>query len=92
SMPRELHIASCVVHARPEALSTVQPSLERIRGVEVTAQSGTGRIVVTLEADSQDALLGQISAMRDLPGVLSAALVFHHAEPLGQAEELPLCP
>ena len=91
-MPRELHIVSCVVHARPEALSTVRPSLERMRGVEVAAQSRTGKLVVTLEADSQDALLGQIAAMRNLPGVLSAALVFHHAEPLSQAEERTPCP
>ena len=91
-MPREQHIVSCVVHARPEALDAVLPSLERMRGVEVTAQSATGKIVVTLEADSQDAVLGQVSAMRDLPGVLSAALVFHHAEPLSQAEERTPCP
>jgi nitrate reductase NapD len=91
-MQRELHIASCIVHARSEALDSVLPSLERIQGVEVTAQSGTGKIVVTLEADGQDALLAQVGAMRDLPGVLSAALVFHHAEPLGQAEERTPCP
>jgi nitrate reductase NapD len=91
-VPRELHIVSCVVQARPEALDTVLPSLERIQGVEVTAQSGTSKIVVTLEADSQDTVLGQVAAMRDLPGVLSAALVFHHAEPLSQAEERTPCP
>lgn len=91
-MARELHIASCVVQARPEALDTVRPSLERIPGVEVHAVSGTGKIVVTLRGDSEDALLAQLDAMRDLPGVLSAALVFHHAEPLDQAEELTPCP
>ncbi|MGD9510184.1 MAG: chaperone NapD, partial [Geminicoccaceae bacterium] len=74
-MPRELHIASCVVQARPEALAAVRPSLERIRGVEVRAQSDTGKFVVTLEGDSQDAVVAQLGAMRDLPGVLSAALV-----------------
>jgi nitrate reductase NapD len=48
-------------------------------GVEIHANSG-GKLVVTLETESEADIVTRMNEMSFLPGVLSAALVFHHFE------------
>ena len=86
-MPRELHIASCVIHARPTALADLAGELAALPGAEVQAAAASGKLVVTLESSSDSGILDLIGAIRDPPGVLSAAPVFHHVEPLSHVVE-----
>jgi nitrate reductase NapD len=44
-------------------------------------------MVVTIEAGSASALAAHFDAIRALPGVLSAALVYQHGEPLESMQE-----
>jgi nitrate reductase NapD len=80
-MPAELHIGSCVVRARPEAVGDVRGALAGLPGVEFHAAGPTGKMVLTLETESEGGIVRHLAALRDLPGVLSADLVFHRVLP-----------
>ena len=77
--PREAHVASVVLHVRPENVPHVLSALADMPGVEVPAASG-GKLIVTLETASESDIVVRMNEMSLLPGVLSAALVFHHFE------------
>jgi periplasmic nitrate reductase NapD len=85
-MPHEHHLSSLVVHARPERREEVEERL-RSMGCEIHIASGTGKLVVTLEADSARTLGDALTAMQLLDGVLAATLVFHHVESLDGLDE-----
>jgi nitrate reductase NapD len=78
----ELHVSSLVVHGRPERLDAIRAGLARLAGVEVHAAAPTGKLVVTLETESEDEIVARLTAISRLDGVLSATLVFHHVEPI----------
>jgi periplasmic nitrate reductase NapD len=83
----ELHIASLVVRCHPERIPALKGAIAALPGAEVPAEDAAGKLVVTLEAGSEHALREQLEAVGALPGVLSATLVVHHAEPLAPEEE-----
>jgi periplasmic nitrate reductase NapD len=75
----EAHVSSLVLHVRPENLAQVRAALAGMPGVEVPASSG-GKLVVTLETESEADIVTRMNEISVLPGVLSAALVYHHFE------------
>lgn len=79
-MPREAHLSSLVVHARPERLKAVAEAVAALGG-EVQLTNPAGKLVVTLEADSARALGDALTRMQLIDGVLAATMVFHHCEP-----------
>lgn len=80
----ELHLSSLLIHAKPGGEDAVAQALLRVPGLEIHARSG-GKIVVTLETRSEQEVVMALGAISDLPGVLSAALVYHHFESSSQA-------
>lgn len=89
-MSDEIHISSVVVHARPEMVGSVT---EKILALDCDIAPGTdggaqGRLVVLLERPSDRAVVQTIDALHEIPGVLSALLVYHHAEPTAALGEL----
>ena len=82
----ELHVSSLIVHVRPERLATVAAGIERLPGTEIHQRTESGKLIVTLETATTGAVLDQITAIQDLPGVVSAALVYHQWEAANQAE------
>ena len=88
--PEELHIASLVVHALPAALPAVRSALDDMAGAEIHAASPAGKLVVTLEQPSADAMTDAVVAVQRLPGVLAATLVWQGADTLeAMNEEIP---
>jgi nitrate reductase NapD len=83
----ELHIASLVVRCRPERMAALRHAITALPRAEIPAEHATGKLVVTLEAASGHLIAQQLDAIGALPGVLSATLVAHHAEPLAPEEE-----
>ena len=81
-MADELHVSSLVVHARPERLAAIRAGLACLAGIEVHAVAATGKLVVTLETESEHEIVARLTAISLLDGVLSATLVFHHVEPI----------
>ena len=74
------HIASLMVQARPEFMDELTPALNTIPGVEVHASEINGRMVVTVEADSDTHLLDTISNIERTDHVITASLVYHQIE------------
>ena len=79
-MTREVHIASCVVYARPEAIERTIASMREARLAEVHATDPRGRIVIVLEGPGDASIVDAIEAIRALPGVLAVHLVYQHCE------------
>jgi nitrate reductase NapD len=75
----EAHVSSLVVHVRAEDLPGFGDALAQIPGAEIHAEQG-GNFVVTLETASEAEIVARLNEISLLPGVLSAALVFHHVE------------
>ncbi|HEX5842880.1 MAG TPA: chaperone NapD [Pseudomonas sp.] len=72
-----LHIASLLVHVRPELFEAVKANLRLLEGVELHQQSPQGKLVVVLETQHEQQILDRIEQINQLPGVLNAALVYH---------------
>jgi periplasmic nitrate reductase NapD len=86
----ELHIASLVVHSTPARAERVAASVSALPGAQVHAVSPTGKLVVTLETSSADAMLAQVGQIQRIDGVLSAALVYQCSDSLDTMnEEIP---
>ena len=87
-MPDESHISSLVVHSRRDRAAVVAARLRAVPGVEVHGGVECGRLVVTLETASEAEIVERLDAIQHLDGVLAAALVFHHWEPIGDQSEV----
>ena len=81
-MSDELHITSLVVHAMPSHRSQVDALINTLPGAQVHGADASGKMVVTLEAPTSAAILDQVSAIRQAPGVLNVAMVYQHTESL----------
>ena len=88
-MARELHISSLIVHARPEAAGAIRAAIERLPGMEVHAVSPVGKMVVTLETDSEAEIVTRLNGVSLFDGVYAATLVFHSVEEITDTEEAP---
>lgn len=75
-----VNISSLVVGAMPAQAGPVQAALADLPGVEVHAVAEDGRMVVTIDAESDDRTVEVFETIRQLPGVLSAAMVYHQHE------------
>ena len=76
----EVHIAGLVVHAYPEHATRIADAIRGRPGAQVHAQSPDGRLVVTLEADGDDAIAAAVVDIQRIDGVLVASLVYQHSE------------
>lgn len=75
-----MNISSIIVHAKPTELASVRGQLERIPGVEIHAATDDGRLVVTIETDTDGETAGTFDRINLMDGVMSAAMVFHQFE------------
>lgn len=81
------HISSAVIHARPAAAAELRQRIPALMpGVEVPAAEG-GKLVVTLETDSESEIVDRLNAIALMDGVLSVSLVYHHFEPPADTPE-----
>ena len=76
-----MNLSSVLVNARPQALHRLREGLSALRGVEVHAATEDGRLIVTIEGDSVQAIADLFAQINQQPGVLSAAMVYHQFEP-----------
>lgn len=75
-----MNICGVLVHARPGESSAIADALRQMPGVELHNHASDGRIVVTVEDTAASQASDQIAAIHALPGVIAAALVYHHFE------------
>lgn len=72
-----MNISGVIVRARPEKLAAVRERLADIAGVEIHAATDDGRLIVTVEEESDRDLADTVLSLHDVPGVLSASMVYH---------------
>ena len=85
----ELHIASCVAYAQPEAMEGMIRAVVSSGLAEVPRADPRGRLVILLEGATSAAVLDAIDAIRALEGVLAVHLVYQHSEPEEELQESP---
>ena len=78
----EAHIASLLVQARPDELAAVIEKIGRLPGAEVHDSTRRGKVLVTLESDSQGQIADGLNRIQNIRGVISAALVYHQVDAL----------
>jgi len=83
----EIHIAGAIVHVRPVRLPCARAAIAQMAGVEVRAADDRGKLVVVIEAQSAATVLDRLDEIRRLDGVLSALLVYQHAESAQSMDE-----
>ncbi len=75
-----MNISSVIVHAKPARLSSVRSTLEQIPGVEIHAATDDGKLVITIETESDGETASTFDRINVMDGVMSAAMVFHQFE------------
>lgn len=75
-----VNISSVILGVAPVDALEVSSRLAGLEGVEVHATADDGRMIVTIETAGESATVETFEMIRQLPGVLSAALVYHQFE------------
>lgn len=78
--PEQLHIASLVAHLRPEHSSTIYQWILQLHNnirAEIHADDIQGKLVIVTESNDEKSIADFLIQLRDQPGVLSAAMVYH---------------
>ncbi len=78
-----MNICGVLVHAVPDRVEDVAAALACLPGVELHGRADAGRLIVTVEDTGGQAASDGLARIHALPGVVSAALVYHHFEPGG---------
>jgi nitrate reductase NapD len=73
-------IASVLVQVRPARLEAVAVSIETVPGAEIYSRDARGKLVVVIEASDVGAIGAALNTISSMPGVLTAALVFHGSD------------
>ena len=81
----EVHIASLVVQARPALLALITDKIAGLPGAEVHGSDPRGKLLVTLESDSQGVITDSLTRIQAIDGVITAALVYHQVDGPEQA-------
>lgn len=82
------HVAGLLVHTLPGHQRAVGQDISRLAGAFVHAESGDGKLVVTIESEDGAYILDQLTQLQQMTGVMSAVLVSEHSEPLAAADEV----
>lgn len=83
-----MNITGILVSAQPDQAEALRERLTAMTGVEVHAVTPEGRMVVTVERPTDAEMTGAFDAINRLPGLLSAALVYHHDEDLVEDHQI----
>ncbi|HYF89750.1 chaperone NapD [Azospirillum sp.] len=75
----ELHIASLLLHVRPDRQPTVRTAITAMPGTELHIEQ-PGKMVVTVEGPHEGWIADRMTALHLLDGVFSAVMVFHHVD------------
>ena len=75
-----MNISGVLVKAFPEHIETIEASLNKFDGVEVHGNNSDGRMVVTVERETSGTIADLLVEMQNIPGVLSASMIYHQFE------------
>jgi len=75
-----LHIASLLIQARPEGMAETEARLAIVPGVELHGSAGQGKLIVTVETESDAGLVAAIDRIQATAGVITVSLVYHQED------------
>ncbi len=75
-----MNVSSLIVNAKDGHALAVQALLTQQSGVEIHAASPEGKLIVTIETDSDRETIAAYERISRTDGVLSAAMVYHQIE------------
>ena len=75
-----MNISGVLVKAYPQHITQIETVLNTMAGVEVHGNNEDGRIVITVEDESANNISDTLVQIQDVPGVLSAAMIYHQFE------------
>ena len=79
------NVCGLVVHVVPSDLRSAVEAIAAMPGCDVhLTEEATGRLVVTAMDDGDALALDRLTDIHRLPGVVSAALAYHHLEDLSE--------
>ncbi len=81
-----MNISSLIVDVQPAALSAVRSELKHWPGVEVHAATAEGKLVLTVETESDAETTDAFARISAIDGVMSVALAYHQIEPEPELE------
>lgn len=81
-----MHISGVLVHVQPDHLLPLMDRISTLDGMEVHACDKEGRLVITVEKDDEKMAADAFEQLNQLPGVLSATMIYHHFEPESDAQ------
>ncbi|MEM9304012.1 MAG: chaperone NapD [Pseudomonadota bacterium] len=84
----DYHVASFVVRVFPGDVPAVNAVIADTEGLEVHAQED-GKLVVTAEASHLGELAALTEQLKDVPGVIDAAPVYHEFDAAGAPAPAP---
>jgi nitrate reductase NapD len=79
-LEQQMNLSSIVVIPHPQHVESVTGALAAIAGVEVAAVSPEGKIIATIEAESDGETIQTYELISHLDGLLSASMVYHQKE------------
>ena len=77
-----MNISGVLIHSKIDKSDTVTSQLKTINGVEIHAEKDDGRIIVTVEKESEHDLIETINTLQEIDGVISISMVYHHFDVL----------
>jgi nitrate reductase NapD len=75
-----VNISSAIVYAKPGSEPVVRAHLSSLEGVEVHAASEDGKIIITLESESERSAVDQYEAIGRHGDILNVAMVYQQNE------------
>ena len=75
-----MNIAGVIVDALPGHEQGVRRQLLSMPGVEVHGVADGRRLIVTVEGKDAGSLADALTGFHNMPGVISATMVYHHFE------------
>ncbi|GEM_PF-1091762 len=75
-----LNISSAIVYAKSEHEPALRTQLLQVTGVEVHASTDDGKMIITIESESDRTAVNTYEAIERMEGVLSVAMIFQQTE------------
>lgn len=75
-----MNISGMVIHALPENAVALQKQMAALAGVEIHSVQQDGRMVITIEDSPKTAPAETLMRVQNLPGVLSAAMIYNYCD------------
>ncbi len=75
-----MNISSIIVIPHPDHIEAVRQQFADLDGVELHAVSPEGKMIVTIETEGDKDTTRTYEYISQMPGVMSAAMVYHQQE------------